>query len=67
MPPRGLAELALLGGFLGRSTAVALALPLHFCEHASVPLAVVLWSCMGVLGSAEKQWGTRALLPFVYE
>eukprot|EP00438_Fugacium_kawagutii_P034873 Skav225569 [mRNA] locus=scaffold81:464620:465648:+ [translate_table: standard] len=43
LPPGGLAQVALLGGFWGRASAIALALPLQFCEHASVPLAVDAW------------------------
>lgn len=40
LPAGGLAQIALLGGLWGRASAIAVALPLQFCEHASVPLAV---------------------------
>ncbi|CAL1168224.1 unnamed protein product [Cladocopium goreaui] len=42
LPAGGLAQIALLGGLWGRASAIAVALPLQFCEHASVPLAVAL-------------------------
>lgn len=41
--PGGLAAWA-TPGLLGRSAVTAMALPLQFCEHAAVPLAVVPWS-----------------------
>lgn len=63
LPPGGLAQVAVLGGFWGRASAIALALPLQFCEHASVPLAVDAWilvilcdscACFFVLDSRES-------------
>lgn len=41
LPSGGLAQIALLGGIWGRASAIAVSIPLQFCEHASVPLAVV--------------------------
>jgi len=42
LPSGGLAQIALLGGIWGRASAIAVSIPLQFCEHASVPLAVAL-------------------------
>ncbi|CAE8739085.1 unnamed protein product [Polarella glacialis] len=42
LPAGGLARTALLGDVWGRAAVLALALPLQFCEHASVLLAAAL-------------------------
>jgi len=42
LPAGGLAASTALGGFGGRAAALGAALPLQFCEHASVPLAVAV-------------------------
>jgi len=41
-PSGGLAVAAALGGLRGRAAVLLVALPLQFCEHAAVPLAVAL-------------------------
>merc|ERR1712032_386979 len=42
LPAGGLALAVQLGGIHGRAAVLALALPLNFCEHAAVPLAIAL-------------------------
>lgn len=42
LPAGGLAISSALGGLAGRAVTLGFALPLQFCEHASVPLAVAL-------------------------
>mmetsp|Transcript_5584 Transcript_5584/g.11362 ORF Transcript_5584/g.11362 Transcript_5584/m.11362 type:complete len:331 (+) Transcript_5584:344-1336(+) len=42
MPQEGLGSAAALGGLGGRMVVLLLTLPLQFCEHAAVPLAIAL-------------------------
>ena len=58
-PTGGLAQMALLGGASGRALVLAGALPLQFCEHASVPLAIASHTKCSMLFHAIPWVGGR--------
>lgn len=60
LPPGGLGAAAAIGGVGGRAAVLAVALPMQFCEHASVPLAAALQTAGASGGLA---FATLATMP----